>query len=108
MKLITAIVQDEDVSHLLDSLVKAGFRATKVSSTGGFLRRGNSTVISGVEDHQVDTVIGIVKANCQTRTELASLPAFGGPMEYHMIQPVEVEVGGAVIFVLDMERHLRV
>jgi len=107
MKLITAIVQDEDVNRLLDSLVEAGYRATKVASTGGFLRSGNSTVIIGVEDHLVDDVIRIIDRNCHTRVEVVNPLARMGPGEFYMPEPVEVQVGGAIIFVQNVEQYLR-
>ncbi|MBI3976615.1 MAG: cyclic-di-AMP receptor [Chloroflexi bacterium] len=108
MKLITAIVQDEDTNQLLDALVRRGYRATRVSSTGGFLRSGNSTVLIGVEDHLVDDVIGIVEENCHTRIELTNPLARMGPGEFYMPEPVEVQVGGATIFVQAVERYIRV
>jgi uncharacterized protein YaaQ len=108
MKLITAIVQDEDAGQLLDALVRSGYRATKVSSTGGFLRSGNSTIIIGVEDHLVDDVVGIIEENCHTRIELTNPLARMGPGEFYMPEPVEVQVGGAIIFVQPVERYIRI
>ena len=97
MKMITAIVQDEDVQGLLDCLMKENFRATKIGSTGGFLKKGNVTLIIGVEDKDVDRAIDIIRNNCRTRTEVIGTRP-----------PFEVRVGGAFLFVQDVERCERV
>jgi uncharacterized protein YaaQ len=109
MKLITAIVQDEDAEALLDALVRKQYRATKIGSTGGFLRRGNSTIFVGIEDEAVDTVIETIRDSCRTRTQLLNpaLPGIGPELLQTPYQ-VEVEVGGATIFVQDVERFVRV
>jgi uncharacterized protein YaaQ len=108
MKLVTAIVQDEDLPNLLDGLTKANFRSTVISSTGGFLRSGNSTVLIGVEDHQAPRVIGLVQERCRTRTQLMNpySPALEPGLLY-MPPQVEVEIGGAVIFVQHVVRFER-
>ena len=109
MKLITVIVQDEDANKLLNALVAAGFGATKISSTGGFLRRGNSTIIIGAEDEQVERVIGIIKDNCATRTRmLVEVQPWMEVGDLAASAPIEVEVGGATIFVQAVERMERV
>ena len=108
MKLITAIVQDEDLPTLLDGLTRTDFRATSIGSTGGFLRSGNSTVLVGVEDHQVGRVISIIRERCRTRTQLMNpySPALEPGLLY-MPPQIEVEVGGAVIFVQNIVRFER-
>ena len=67
MKLIMAIIQDKDSAILSDELVEANVRATKLPSTGGFLRAGNTTFMIGVEDERVDEVLQIIKTNCEAR-----------------------------------------
>jgi len=105
VKLIIAIVQDKDAGRLLDALVKKRYRATKLSSTGGFLRNGNTTLLIGVEDSGVQDVLGIIKSTCRSRREYVTpLPPAGGPAESYVPFPVEVVLGGATIFVLDVER----
>lgn len=108
MKLVTAIVQDEDLPNLLDGLTKVGFRATVIGSTGGFLRSGNSTVLVGVEDQQVDRLLSIIRERCRTRTQLMNpySPALEPGLLY-MPPQVEVEVGGAVVFVQNVLRFER-
>jgi uncharacterized protein YaaQ len=108
MKLITAIVQDEDLPNLLSGLTKVGFRTTVIGSTGGFLRSGNSTVLIGTEDHQVGRVISIIRERCRTRSQLMNpySPALEPGLLY-MPPQVEVEVGGAVVFVQNVARFER-
>jgi uncharacterized protein YaaQ len=108
MKMILAIVQDDDVKALLDKLTANGLRATKMSSTGGFLRTGNSTLLMGVENDQIEGVVDIIRSTCRKRMELVSPAAFAPEgMGALMAQPIEVEVGGAHIFVWDIERYGR-
>jgi len=110
MKLIIAIVQDVDSKGLLDALVKDSYRATKVSSTGGFLVRGNSTVLIGVKDDQVEPVLAIIKSTCHSRREYVSpvVPLGEAASARYWLQPLEVEVGGATVFILDVERFEQV
>jgi len=106
MKLIVAIVQDEDARAVMDALVADGHRATRISTTGGFLVRGNSTVLIGVADEEVDPVLTILRTHCHARREFVSpvMPLSEGAAARHWVQPLEVEVGGATVFVLDVER----
>lgn len=108
MKMIIAVVQDEDSDNLTDALVADGFRTTKVGSTGSFLRMGNSSILCGVEDHQVPQVISIIRRVCRRRKQMAVpySPALEPGLLY-MPENFEVEVGGAVIFQLNVERFER-
>ncbi len=102
MKLILAIIQDEDAPATLQALVERGYRVTRIASTGGFLRQGNTTLLIGVEDHQVPEVVEILRRCCRTRTSYLPVAVEAtGLLQAHMI---EVEIGGATIFVLDVER----
>lgn len=105
VKLVVAVIQDKDAHRLLTGLTQEGFRATKLSSTGGFLREGNTTLLVGVEDHQVERVLRVIKDTCRSREQLVTpLSPMGGPADSYIPYPVEVIVGGATIFVLDVER----
>mgnify|MGYP001074424361 CR=1 FL=1 len=106
MKLIIAIVQDVDSRGLLDALVAEGYRATKISTTGGFLVRGNATILMGVQDDQVDGVLAILRTHCHARREFVSpiMPLTEAASARHWVQPLEVEVGGATVFVLNVQR----
>ncbi len=108
MKSIVAIVQSDDAGTLSDALREKDFQSTLISSTGGFLREGNATILVGVQDGQVDMVLRIIKENCNTRTQFVNpMPPVMEPGELYMPQPVEVQVGGAVVFVLPVERFER-
>ncbi|MBP3953507.1 cyclic-di-AMP receptor [Bacillus suaedae] len=105
MKLIMAVVQDKDSNKLSDALIKADYRATKLASTGGFLKAGNTTFLIGTEDKNVKDVMGIIKANCQSRDQLvAPISPMGGNADSYVPYPVEVQVGGATVFVLPVEQ----
>lgn len=107
MKLIVAIIQDQDVSSLVDDLTSSDFRVTKLASTGGFLKAGNTTLLMGVDDEKVDDVLDIIKSNCETREITTSLLTVTMPGDTYIPYPLEVKIGGANIFVLDVERHIR-
>lgn len=105
MKLVIAVVQDKDSNRLSAALIKEGFRATKLASTGGFLRAGNTTFMVGIEDARADEVIQIIKANCKVRDQLVTpVSPMGGTADSYIPFPVEVQVGGAAVFVLPVER----
>ena len=105
LKLVVIIASDTDAEKLTHKLVEQGYPATKVSSTGGFLRKGNATIFSGVEANEVDGIIAMVRAECSARSEyvpVQTLPFFG---EGSVVQePMEVRTGGAIVFVLDVSR----
>ena len=107
MKLIMAIVSRDDSSVVSSALNKNGYHVTKLSSTGGFLRAGNVTLMIGCENEKVEQAIDIIKEYSQERTEM--VPAnIGYDMGSYMSFPVEVKVGGATIFVLDVEQFKKV
>lgn len=108
MKLVVAIVQDEDVDALTEELVRAGHRFTKVATTGSFLRTGNSSLLIGVEDDQVSHVMGILQRTCRRRTQVAVpySPALEPGLLY-LPENIEVEVGGAIVFVMNVNRFER-
>ncbi|GAB4545389.1 MAG: cyclic-di-AMP receptor [Anaerolineae bacterium] len=108
MKLIMSIVNSEDARPLIDTLMRSGYRATMISTTGGFLREGNATILVVTQDERVDEVLGIIRQNCHTRTQHVNpLPPVMEPGEMYLPTPIEVEVGGATVFVLNVERSER-
>ena len=108
MKLVVSIVHSDDADQLTAALRDGGFSSTKVSTTGGFLREGNATILVGTEDASVPGVLEIIKRNCHTRTQYVNpLPPVMEPGELYMPNPIEVQVGGAVIFVLNVERMVK-
>jgi uncharacterized protein YaaQ len=105
MKLVIAVVQDKDSNRLSNALVKEGFRATKLASTGGFLRAGNTTFMIGTEVERVQESLEVIKANCKIREQLVTpVSPMGGTTDSYIPFPVEVQVGGAAVFVLPVER----
>lgn len=104
MKLILAVVQDQDSNKLSKALVDHNFRATKLATTGGFLKSGNTTFIIGTEDFRVDKCLGIIKDNCQSREQMVSpVSPMGGNADSYVPYPVDVEVGGATVFVVPVD-----
>ncbi|ALC88481.1 hypothetical protein AM500_00710 [Bacillus sp. FJAT-18017] len=108
MKLIIAVVQDQDSNRLSNALVDHNFRATKLATTGGFLKSGNTTFMIGVEDTRVQKALDIIRDNCKSRDQLvAPVSPMGGNADSYVPYPVEVEVGGATVFVLPIEQFLQ-
>ena len=107
MKLIIAIVQDQDALSLIDDLTEKEFRVTKLASTGGFLKSGNTTLLTGVEDELVPEVLKIIEDNCKTREITTSLLTVSMPGDTYIPYPLEVKVGGATLFILDVEKYIR-
>ncbi|GAF66542.1 cyclic-di-AMP receptor [Alkalihalobacillus trypoxylicola] len=105
MKLVMAVVQDKDSNRLSDELIKADFRATKLASTGGFLKAGNTTFLIGTENEKIEELLEIIKDNCKSREQLvAPISPMGGNADSYVPYPVEVQVGGATVFVLPVEQ----
>ncbi len=108
MKLIMSIVQSDDAGRLVDALTAAGYRATTISTTGGFLRQGNATIFVGTEDEKEDGALQLIQQTCQTRRQFINpLPPVMEPGEMYMPTPVDVQLGGATVFVLDVTRFER-
>jgi len=105
MKLLISVVNSDDAHPLIDALMAEGYRATMISTTGGFLREGNATLLIGVADENVQDVLKIIQENCHTRTQWVNpLPPTVESGELYMPTPIEVPVGGAVVFMLNVER----
>ena len=94
MKLIVAIVQDQFVAKVTRSLMEKKIRVTKLASSGGFLNSGNTTLLIGTEENDLDDLIEIIRQNCKT-VRVNS----GGE---------EVSVGGANLFILDMNQLIKI
>ena len=104
MKLILAIVNNDDSTVASSALTDAGFFVTRLSTTGGFLMVGNTTLLIGTEDEDTATAINILKEYCITRKHINSHTAsFGAGMKNHSL-PEEVTVGGATVFVLNVDQ----
>lgn len=103
MKLLLAIVSNEDSSSVISSLNKNKFQTTKLATTGGFLSKGNTTIILGVEDNKVEEAISIIGDCSKSRQEI--IPNTQGFESAEiMTAPISVKVGGATIFVLNVDQ----
>ena len=96
MKLVIAVVNHDDANLVTQYLAKSGFSSTKLPTTGGFLMAGNVTILVGVEDEKVEQVISIIHEHSHSRKQII-------PASY----PMGMQVGGATVFVVDVERFER-
>ena len=109
MKLVIAIVQDEDASRLVSNLMSEGFSVTKLATTGGFLRSGNTTLLLGIDDEKFDSAMKIIERVCKSRKQIATSPSpISGTTGVYVPYPVEVMVGGATVFVLNVEQFVKI
>ena len=103
MKLILAIVSHDDTHTVIQKLTRQGYFVTKLATTGGFLMAGNTTVLVGVEDERVDAAVSIIKEASHSRKQ--AIPAVTEPgLGFYPSSTMEVNVGGATIFVLDVDK----
>lgn len=105
-RLVLAIVQAEDAGDLLDELAARGIRATRIDSKGGFLIESNAIVLVGTDEWHLDSIFDAVAKTCESRVAWAPVMPVGDPLS-GIGMPIQVEVGGAVVFVLDVERCVR-
>ena len=110
MKLIIAIVQDEDSSKLISRLMQDGFSVTKLATTGGFMKAGNTTLLLGVEEERMQEAVHVIETVCKSRKQITSAPSALSGMAHgeYTTYPVEVTVGGATMFILSIEQFLKV
>ncbi|MGI5850772.1 MAG: hypothetical protein GX340_04785 [Clostridiales bacterium] len=109
MKLIIAVVQDEDSQKLISRLMKAGYGVTKLATTGGFLRAGNTTLLIGVDNERLENAMGIIENVCKSRKQVATSPTpMAGATGMYVPYPVEVTVGGATVFVVNVEEFRKI
>lgn len=105
MKLILSIIQSADETDTVQELNKKGFFVTKLSTTGGFLKAKNTTLLIGTDDDKVDSVIDVLKKYAGHRMQLS--PVSGADMRMFSAagsNMVEVPAGGCVVFVLDIDK----
>ncbi len=107
MKLIYAVVNNDDAHSVSSALTQGGFQATKLASTGGFLMSGNTTFLICSDDDKIDEIIAIIKDHSHKRKQFVPSAASYGVGSYTSF-PVEVFVGGATIFVTNIERFEKV
>ena len=104
--MIIAIVSSDDASNVQKALIKEHYQATKLASTGGFLMKGNTTFLIGTEDEKVSSVIEIIGNHSKQRKKIIPNSVVN---EFGMLAttPIEVTVGGATIFVLNVEQVVK-
>jgi uncharacterized protein YaaQ len=108
VKLAVCIVHNRDKGRVTDELVKAGFKFTVIGSTGGFLREGNTTYLIGVEEAELPSLQKVIAQNSQSREQLVNVMPFEtAPPGAFIPTPVKVPVGGAVMFVMNVEQFHR-
>ena len=107
MKMIMAVVSGDDSNAVSAALTKARFSVTTLATTGGFLMRGNTTFLIGVDEDKVSEVIDIIAKHSKKRKQM--VPS-AGMVDVGMYSafPVEVTVGGAIVFVMNVERFEKV
>lgn len=106
MKLIMAIVSGDDSSKVSRALTKSNYSVTKLATTGGFLMSGNTTFLVGTDDDKVEGVLEILRKNSKTRKQMVPTSASYGVGMFSSM-PIEVQVGGAVVFILDVEQFIK-
>ena len=99
MKLIVAIVHHEDAGGMVDALLTHSYRATRLQSSGGFLKKTNATLLVGVDESAVDDVIAIIRANTKSRSQMVE-PAGSAPRK--------VDLRAAIVFVVPVDQFDRV
>jgi uncharacterized protein YaaQ len=104
LKLILATIQDADAERVVKELTAQGDRVTRIGSTGGFLQQGNTTLLLGLQEDRVDSVLTMLRRVCQHRTAFVPVAAAPAPNNVALYNYLEVEVGGAIAFVLDVEQ----
>jgi uncharacterized protein YaaQ len=108
MKLVISIVNSDDAVRLVQVLTETGYRATTISTTGGFLRQGNATILVGTDDDKVADLLHLIRENCHTRRQFVNpLPPVMEPGEMYIPTPVDVQIGGAAVFVLEVTQFER-
>lgn len=106
--MVVAIVQDQDSHILIDELTERDFRITKLASTGGFLKSGNTTLLMGIDEARIPEAMQIIENNCKTRDMTTSLMSVTMPGDSYVPYPIEVRIGGATVFVLEVDRFIRI
>ena len=110
MKMIYAIVRNDNEDDVVTQLTQHHYSVTRLSTTGGFLRKGNTTLMIGADDEKVDEVISLIKQECGQHQKLTgNMPYISGTtMVNYATMPMHVEVGGATIFVVNVERYEKI
>ena len=109
MKLIITIVQDEDAGRLIGELMDQNFGVTKLATTGGFLKSGNTTLLIGIDESRYEECLAIIEKVCKSRKQMATAPVSmsNAAAGMYTSYPIEVTVGGATVFVLSVDQFVK-
>ena len=109
MKLMIAIVQDEDAGKLIGDLMDHNFGVTKLATTGGFLKSGNTTLLIGLNEDRFDECLAMIEKVCKSRKQMTTAPVSMSSASSGMYAsfPLEVTVGGATVFVLSVDQFVK-
>ncbi len=108
-RLVIAVVHDKDADALESGLNEARFQVTRLKSSGGFLKEGNTTFFIGTRQEYVDELLDIIEENCRCRSRtIAPMSPLASELESYYSLPMEVEIGGATVFVLDVEQFKKI
>ena len=109
MKLVMIIMNDEDAFPIMDMLNSKGFMVTKLATTGGVLRSGNTTLICGIKEEDIPVLLEVVESKCKSRKQITSVNSMNmNASESFAPYPVEVTVGGATLFILNVDQFLKI
>ena len=106
MKLILAIVNHDDAHTVIQQLTQEGFPVTKLATTGGFLMSGNVTILIGLDDEKVQSALDVIEKFSNSRRQIIPTTSELG-LGFYPTMPVEITVGGATVFVLDVEQYAK-
>lgn len=103
-RIMTVVVQEQDVETAINALIQTGASVTHLASTGGFLGRRNATLIIGLNQQKLELAVGALTKSCRRRVEYVATPLEGSPLPFP--SPTPITVGGATIFTLEVERYI--
>ena len=103
-RLMTAVVQEQDIESAISALTKLGVSVTRLPSMGGFLGRRNATLLIGLHDSLVEPALQALRKNCRRRIEYVATPLEGSPLPFP--SPTPISVGGATVFTFEVERYV--
>jgi uncharacterized protein YaaQ len=105
-RLMTAVIQEQDVDNATDALTGLGVLVTRLASTGGFLGRRNTTLLIGLSKGQEELIVNTLSKTCRRRVEYVATPIEGSPLPFPSSTPITV--GGAIIFTIEVERYVEI
>lgn len=106
MKLVLAILNADDAHSVISSLTRSEFNVTKLATTGGFLSAGNVTVLIGLDDERLDAALELIEKHSNSRKQVIPSTSDVG-MSFYSAMPVQVNVGGATVFVLNVDQFVK-